>query len=244
MESGQKLFLKAIPFPKEEEWKYIRVMYGSRGNQSDDACTNQVDCICQHLVISPKTDLETWWKKLSELISTKTQALQSHKDIRTSIQICKFLLHQLFQQEQCITLNDITKDSEINIEAFCMSKSEKEICFLTRIQFSIFHDHSAKKVDFSSPYGTGKTTLLKAKAKELANKAIEEELENKTTEMELENRPEDPQNLSKKGYHVVIVLFDDQKATNNFLLKASYDLEFRSFKKVKIFVLKETGKIF
>ena len=244
MESGQKLFLKAIPFPKEEEWKYIRVMYGSRGNQSDDACTNQVDCICQHLVISPETDLETWWKKIAELISTKTQALQCHKDVRTYIQICKFLLHQLFQQEQCTTLNDITKDSEINIEAFCMSSSEKEICFLTRIQFSIFHDHSAKRVAFSSPYGTGKTTLLKAKAKELANKAIEEELENKTTEMELENRPEDPQNLSKKGYHVVIVLFDDQKATNNFLLKASYDLEFRSFKNVKIFVLKETGKIF
>ena len=253
LESGQKLFLETVPLPKNEGWKYIGVMCGSRMCLTDDACTNKELCICKHLVISLETDLDAWWNKLTELIGTKTQLTQGQKGIHTYIQICKFLLHQLFQQEQCITQEDITLDSERNIKAIntieVRQNSGKEICFLTKVQFSVFHDQLSKKIAFASPYGTGKTTLLKAKARELASRAIEEELVNKTKEMRLANcAVEEPQAKKAKyfpnsGFGVVIVLFDDEKAKHNFLLKTSYDLEFEDLKeKVKIVVLKKTGK--
>ena len=217
LESGRKLFQETIPFPKDQNWKYIQVMYGSRSDQEDFSCTNKEHCIHQPLVISHETDLVTWWKKVTEItdaqITTKGQ-----KEVRTYIEISKFLVHQLFQQEQNITQDDITEDSEKNIDAINTIKPRrvpgKEICFLTEIQFAMFHDDSNTRVAFSSAYGTGKTTLLKAKARYLLD----------------------------KGSHVTIILFDDQKATNDFLLKKSYDQEFSSFDKVNIVLMKETGK--
>ena len=217
LENGRKLFQDTIPFPKDENWKYIRVMYGSSICLADDACTNQEDCICQRFVISPKTDLLTWWQMITKLIDTKTTT-QGQKEAKTYTEISKFLVHQLFQQEQNITQDDITEDSEKNIDAINTIKPRrvpgKEICFLTEIQFAMFHDDSNTRVAFSSAYGTGKTTLLKAKARYLLD----------------------------KGSHVTIILFDDQKATNDFLLKKSYDQEFSSFDKVNIVLMKETGK--
>ena len=58
-----------------------------------------------------------------------------------------------------------------------------------------------KRVVFKSAYGTGKTLLIKEKAKEL---------------------------LEKKE-KVVIVLFDNFKSVFQFLLKKNYDQEFKDF---------------
>ena len=212
LQSGMSFFKEKLPFPQEEDWKYVRVMYF--GNQNSFICKAQKDGNCQHFVIFQDTDMVAWWQKITQMLQSQDQRA---KEINSYIQACKFLLHQMFQQEQCTTHDSITEDSEKNIEAICktepLKKSSKEFCFLTKVQFSIFHDESKKRVAFTSPYGTGKTTLLKCKAKEL---------------------------LSKNS-QVTIVLFDDQKATSEFLLKASYDVEFQSLENVTIDLVKQTG---
>ena len=200
LKRGFTFFEESLVFPKEEKWNFVRVMYFE---ETKGVCPN-----CSAFVLTPDTNFNEWWKKFE----LQNQEQRSHKKDSilnecSYLQNCKFLLHQMFKQSQVITEADITKNSEDFLEKSCntnLHKTEtnkKGLCFLTRVQFSLFHDPSMRRVVFKSAYGTGKTLLIKAKAKELL----------------------------QKGEKVVIILFDNVKTSFQFLLKKNYDQEFKTF---------------
>ena len=213
LESGIEFFKQALVFPPEEGWKFVRIMYFEKGK---NVCSD-----CPQFVFNPETDLDKWWKVFEEKTMKDVKRTQQDSSLRESsyIQNCKYLLHQMFQQSQIITKADISKNSEDFFEKSCNSEmytnetEKKGICFLTRVQFSLYHDPTMKRVVFKSAYGTGKTILIKSKAKELAI----------------------------KGEKVIIVLFDDLKASFEFLLKKNYDQEFNLVSNVKVALIKCAG---
>ena len=217
LQSGLEFFTQYFVLPKQGKWNFVRIMYIG---EKIDVCRN-----CHEFVFTPDTNLDEWWKKLEPQNQEKRSLEKdSSLDECSYIQNCKFLLHQLFKKSQVITEADITDNSEDFIGKSCdpdMHKNEKDkkgSCFLTRVQHSLLNDPSMKRVMFNSAYGTGKTLLIKSKAKELL----------------------------LKGEKVVIVLFDDVKTTFQFLLKKNYDQEFEEGPckdNVKVVIIKSAGDI-
>ena len=214
LQSGMEFFNESLVLPEEEKWKFIRIMYFDEKNVASSDCSV--------FVFTPETDLYDWWKGF-EVYLQKQKKLEKVSSLNehSYVQNCKFLLHQMFQQSQIITEADLSKSSEEFIKKSCNTDMQinetdkKGLCFLTRVQFSLFHDPFKKRVVFNSAYGTGKTLLLKAKAKELL----------------------------LKGEKVVIVLFDKFKTIFQFLLKKNYDLEFKAFAhNVKVELIKCAGE--
>ena len=213
LQSGLDFFSQYLVLPEQEEWNFVRIMYI---DEKIDVCRN-----CHDFVFTPDTNLDEWWKKfMLQNQEQRSNEKYSSLDECSYIQNCKFLLHQMFKQSQVITEADITHNSEDFIDKSCntdMHKNEKDkkgSCFLTRVQFDLFHDPSMKRIVFNSAYGTGKTLLIKAKAKELL----------------------------RNGQKVVIVLFDTVKTSFQFLLKKNYDQEFKvNTKNVKVELIKSAG---
>ena len=117
----------------------------------------------------------------------------------------------MFQKEQCITQQDILQKTESNLDNLC---TIEHVFFWSNVQYSILNDVLKRRVVFTSPFGTGKTTLLKAKAKE----------------------------LMEQDQNVVFILFDDFKSTKDSLLKKTYEIEFGNRNNIKIYSLKGTGE--
>ena len=90
---------------------------------------------------------------------------------------------------------DLLKYTDDKIEKI---SSLKEKIFWTLPQFTILNDESKKRVIFMSDFGTGKTTLIKAKAKQLLN----------------------------RGKKVIIISFEDKGSTADSLLMISLKSEF------------------
>ena len=189
LKKGLDFALENLPFPIHESWMYTRVIYfGSdpSGNQYS-FCPK-----CKLFVIDSKTNLNDWWINISKIFEASTKSVTSTS---TYIMICKFLLHQMFQQGQCVTQNDIIKYTEETSDAIFITKN---IIFWSSEQFSLINDAQNKRLFFISPYGTGKTTLIKAQAKEL---------------LEAKQR-------------VVFVFFEEGGLTQQTLLQKTYQIEF------------------
>ena len=213
LKSGITFLKESLVFPKEERWNFVSVMYFE---ETTDVCPD-----CTEFVLTPDTNFDEWWKKFE----LQNQEQRSHKKDSSLnecsyLQNCKFLLHQMFKQSHVITEADITRNSEKFFDKSCSTNlrktrtNKKGFCFLTRVQFSLFNDPSMKRVVFKSAYGTGKTLLIKAKAKE----------------------------LQQEGNKVVIVLFDNVKTRFQFLLKENYDQEFKAFpNNVRVELIKCAG---
>jgi len=80
-------------------------------------------------------------------------------------------------------------------------------------QYNVLKNEEKKRVVFCSPFGTGKTILLKAKAKEL---------------------------LARKE-RVVFIIFGDKDSSQESLLTISYRSEFKDIPNVSIVSLKGPG---
>ena len=228
LQSGLEFFKEYLVLPEEEKWNFVRIMYI---DETIDVCGN-----CHEFVFTPNTNLDEWWISFElktqeqrsnekfELLNLEQRSQEKDSSMNecSYVQNCKFLLHQMFKQSQVITEADITKNCEDFFDKSCntdmhINKADKKgLCFLTRVQFSLFHDPSMQRVVFNSAYGTGKTLLIKAKAKELL----------------------------LKGEKVVIILFDTVKTSFQFLLKKNYDQEFKDYtKNIKVELIKSAGEI-
>ena len=163
LKKGLDLAKENLPFPEEENWNYCRVLYFGRGREqkSHDEYTINSCPKCQLFVLDFEKNLDEWWNEISQPMDKSPPTATATS---TYIQICKFLLHQMFQQGQCVTQNDIIKHTEQTADAIGTSKN---IIFWSKDQFSLMNDAQKTRVVFTSPFGTGKTILIKAKAKEL-----------------------------------------------------------------------------
>jgi hypothetical protein len=152
LSEGKYFFKETIPFPQEKGWKYVKIMcFGKDVGTFNEGCR---DCR-KKFILGPDADLSVWWEEITNDLKVEEDNTKSE----TYDDILKFLLHQMFKQEMCITDANLTQYTEEKIEKI-------EAIFLSRHQFNVMH-LTAKKVAFTSFYGTGKTTLLKLKAKEI-----------------------------------------------------------------------------
>jgi hypothetical protein len=158
LSKGEQFFKATIPFPQEKGWKYIGIMcFGKDIGTFNGGCP---DCR-KKFVLGPDTDLSVWWEEITKDLKPEVNNTKSE----TYIDILKYLLHLMFKQEMCITDANLTHSTEEKYQ-----KIEKhETIFLSKDQFNVLHSR-AKKVAFTSFYGTGKTTLLKLKANQILQK--------------------------------------------------------------------------
>jgi hypothetical protein len=149
LSKGQEFFSETIPFPQEEGWKYVKIMcFGKDVGTFSEGCQ---DCR-NKFILGPDTDLNKWWDEITKDLNPEENISKS----KTYVDIMKYLLHQMFYQEMCITDANLTQYTEEKIKKI-------EGIFLSKHQFNVMH-LTTKKVAFTSFYGTGKTTLLKLKA--------------------------------------------------------------------------------
>jgi type II secretory pathway predicted ATPase ExeA len=99
-----------------------------------------------------------------------------------------------------------------------IAKSEKiatleKRFFWTLPQFTLLNDEAKKRVLFISDFGTGKTSLLRAKAKQLL----------------------------AKGEQVVIISIEDRESSTESLLTIQLRAEFEDKKEATVISLKGTG---
>jgi len=174
---GLSFIHKMIPYAKDNGWKLIKTFYFESLNEKvPNICHN-----CQQFILGPDSDFGTWWSDIA-----KTNFLDTDQS-NTYEKAIDFLLHQMFMQKDLLTNTDIIQYSKATNTSW------------TRSQLELLNDEVTKRVAFTSGYGTGKTTLLKEKAKRILK-------------------------MKKK---VVIILFQENEQDS--LLLRCYQQEFRQF---------------
>ena len=194
LQKGLHFAKENLPFPENERWKYTRVLYFGSGKEGKNTTDDPFTCCpdCKPFVIDSQTNIPEWCSHMSSGISASIPTIQSAS---TYILMCKFLLHQMFQQGQCVTQNDIIKYTEETSDAIF---TPQNIIFWSNEQFKLLNDSQLTRICFISPFGTGKTTLIKAKAREL----IED------------------------GQNVTFVFFEEADSPKETLLQKTYLMEF------------------
>jgi hypothetical protein len=119
------------------------------------------------------------------------------QDTLCYIRKVQFLLMYMFQREQIFSMTDVAKYTEQTADT--MNVVKNQLFFWTNHQKNII-DSNQKRVLFTSEFGTGKTTLLKAKATQLGKERRKHHLKNKAK-----------QNASSAG-NIFLVVFTGQDA--------------------------------
>jgi DNA replication protein DnaC len=170
LQKGQKLFKTRIPFPKEENWQHVKYLFFALNEKKEVfiAADPPFCCRCQPYILGPATDFSVWWGQMTANLShlhSQTSSTPLNRDIyKQAIQV---LTHQMYIQQDCITNQNLLDYTEEKIEK--ISTPEKLI-FWSKTQFPLLHDSRKKRIVFTSHFGTGKTVLLRAKAKQLIEK--------------------------------------------------------------------------
>ena len=129
----------------------------------------------------------------------------------------------MFQREQLFTKTDLANYTSETAEK--MFEFDNKTFFWTKHQKALI-DSSPKRVLFTSEFGTGKTTLLKAKAKKLCKERYFLDLKNKS------------KNIETSSGKIFFVLFTDQES----LLTQSLKWELKDLKE-HLEILTLTSKI-
>ena len=164
LQKGEKLFQSRIPFPKEDNWKYVKVMFFALNverknlNSSDfQFCLNY-----QSYILGPSTDFSVWWEQMTKNLSQLASSRALNRNIYT--QTVQFLTQQMYIQHDCFTNQNLLDYTEEKIEK--ISTPEK-LFFWSKTQYPLFKDSRNKRMIFISHFGTGKTNLLKAMSRQL-----------------------------------------------------------------------------
>lgn len=183
LEKGFKLFLSKIPFRNKDNWKYVKVMYFDQNEENNEFHSQDVGyCYnCQSHILGPYTNFEVWWEQMTENLANKDNVCQQNEDDQSQsrtiyLQIIQYLFCQLYLQSEKITKQDILNKTLQNIKS---TSTPEKLFFWSRIQFSLLTDVTKTRVAFISEYGTGKTILLKEKAKQLLKQDDEENTKKK-----------------------------------------------------------------
>ena len=182
LKKGLHISQSRIPLPKQEHWKYVQCIFFAFDNNGkvfnshcnecqsvkEHQCKSQFCKDCQSYILGPETDLSVWWEQMSLKLSNH-ESQSSTTPLNTNIytQIVQFLTRQMYIQGDCFTNQNLLDYTEEKIEK--ISTPEK-LFFWSKTQFPLLHDSRKKRMIFTSHFGTGKTVLLRAKAKQLIEK--------------------------------------------------------------------------
>ena len=99
LKAGKDFFLSNLPFPEKENWKYIQAMY--YGNNDEKSKQHHPCDECQRYLLTQDTDLSNWWSQMVKELQRNASGGPS--DHETYLNIFKYLLFQMFIQDDCIT---------------------------------------------------------------------------------------------------------------------------------------------
>jgi hypothetical protein len=211
---GLKLIQDTIPFPKDENWKYVRMMYFGFDNKNKPFKNNNTCLTCKDFVIGPTQDT---WTEISKTVEKPDQGNPSNK---TYLNILKFLLFNMFKQECGATTEQLIKETRNTSDAMTTLKN---IFFWSKEQLTVIHDtKETKRIAFASEFGTGKTVLLKAKAREILGIKEPKKTGTRKNSKRREKVPPSHQHNQK----VVIAIFEGN--TEDIPLKLEYEKQFQN----------------
>jgi DNA replication protein DnaC len=193
------LFETRIPFPREKKWKHVKFLFFALNEKKEvfKASDSPFCCDCQPYILGPGTDFSIWWEKMTANLSpmkSQSPSTTLNRDIyKQAIQV---LTHQMYIQQDCITNQDLLNYTENKIEKI---STPDKLFFWSKAQYPLFNDSRNKRMVYISPFGTGKTTLLKAMARKLLERG------EKVILIFWEN-----ESLLQKAYHEDFKIFKDQ----------------------------------
>ncbi len=167
LEKGKQMFEARISFPKQENWKYVKVMFFALNEKKEDFISSKFQfCLnCQSYILGPGTDFSDWWKQMNfNLTVLESQPPSSPLNRNIYTQTVQFLTRQMYIQGDCFTNQNLLDYTEEKIEK--ISTPEK-LFFWSKAQYLLYNDSRNKRMVFISPFGTGKTTLLKSMSRRL-----------------------------------------------------------------------------
>jgi hypothetical protein len=133
------------------------------------------------------------------------------QDTSLYIKTVQFLLMYMFERNQVFSKTDVANYAAQTSER--MFVVDNQIFFWTKHQKMLI-DYNPKRVLFTSAFGTGKTTLLKAKAKQLGRERHLQDLKKKSKQ------------IDSQAAKIMFVVFTDKEA----LLTQSLQSELEDFK--------------
>jgi len=149
-------------------WKFILCVYFHVNNPALEFCDN-----CKPFVLTEDTNFAEWWN--NQNVKSTDSDSESWKDL------FKFLIFSQHAHKEPVskadTTNKLHKDITTKVGAV------NNILLWSKMQLAVF-SQEATKVIISGPFGSGKTIILKEKAKEVANnlKKMNESVVNKNSE--------------------------------------------------------------
>jgi hypothetical protein len=207
LDRGLKLFQDKIPLPETEEWKYVRMMcFGIAGEKHSIFCSE-----CQKYVLGTNKDVWT------EIAKTIHQQVLAKASTQTYLNILKYILYEMFKQESCATTQQLINETRKTSDAL---STMKNIFFWSKEQLNIIKaTQDEKRVALTSEFGTGKTILLKEKAKELIPKETKKKTKLKENEAE---------KSYQEKINIIFVIFEGAVLDTN--LKLEYEKDFEQFR--------------
>jgi hypothetical protein len=221
LERGLKLFQETIPFPEVEHWTYVRMMYFGFDNQQQPFKNSNGWCRCKNFVLGPSEDIWT------DILKTVGKPALANPSKNTYLNVLKFLLYEMHKQECGATTEQLIKETRKTSEAMTTMDN---IFFWSKDQLKVIKaTKDAKRVAFTSEFGTGKTCLLKAKANEIIQEIKRKKYMERSKEVKKSNPKEEAKNsnLIKEEIEIVFVIFEGANIDSN--LKLSIEKEFQKF---------------
>ncbi len=209
LDRGLKLIQDHVKFPKEDNWKYTRIIYFGNYDQKHSLFCHE----CQKFALGRGNDI---WNEITKMVEKPSQANPS----QTYLNILKFLLYEMFKQESCATTEQLIRETQKTADAIT---TVPNIFFWSKEQLKVINaTKETKRIAFSSDFGTGKTVLLKAKAREILG--IEDQFEGKRGKNS--KKKENVLKPFQHGQKVVIVIFEGN--TEDITLKLEYEKQFQN----------------
>ena len=100
LERTKKLLLQNLPFPAAEKWHYIKFIYFEF---TDDVEMSRLCPTCKPHILNKGTDFAHWWEETSTALAQEEGSTLDAKNTNTYNNIVKYLLHQMFIQEDVIS---------------------------------------------------------------------------------------------------------------------------------------------
>ena len=99
VEEGRKFLSSIIPFPAEDNWKFVRSFYFGKLTKPLKPCQS-----CHNFLLSHDTNLDEWWDGIA---AEPQEEPNPESDGKTYLRTVKYLLFQMFLQGDCITKGQI-----------------------------------------------------------------------------------------------------------------------------------------
>ncbi len=155
LDSGLKTIQNNIQFPEEEKWNYAKMIYFGRADTKHAVCCPE----CQKFVLGPTNDI---WAEITKTIEKPAQSKSSNK---TYLDVLKFLLYEMYKQENTTDQHQLIKETQKTSDVMTTTN---DIFFWSKAQLKVVKaTKDIKRVALTSEFGTGKTIMLQAKAREI-----------------------------------------------------------------------------